>query len=196
MKLLRVLVILGFVVACSSSSDEEGHKNERRSIAGRYLAWRRTGGPRSNCLGWTNLAGWNIYGGDWGCCGNYGGCCKYAALGCYLHDAACSPCCGGGHWLCGPYCKNEPSCRGRWAHACSSSQAAYATVNLVHAAVYFKIQLYRSCILLAWVRDSFSLNCKKSSTLPSNLKSFLVSSLWRTIGHRGCFEPRISWPHV
>ena len=113
MNVFRVLIILAIVVACSASSDVDQHKIERRSIIGRYLAWRRTGGPRRACRGLLNFLGWNIYGSDWGCCGNYRGCCKFASLACYLHDAACSPCCGGGPWLCGPYCKREASCSGR-----------------------------------------------------------------------------------
>jgi hypothetical protein len=31
-------------------------------------------------------------GSDWGCCGNYSGCCLYASLECYIHDRICSNC--------------------------------------------------------------------------------------------------------
>ena len=118
MKRLGVLIILAIVLACSASSNEDEHEYKCRGVVpqlvSRYFAWRRPGGRRSACTGtFSNFVGRNLYGSDSGCCGNYAGCCKFAAVYCYLHDASFSPCCGGGPWLCGPYCKKEPSCNGR-----------------------------------------------------------------------------------
>ena len=106
MNILRVLIILGIVVA-HGVSGEMNRFISTTGIAGRYLAWRRSGGLRSDCKSLLYFTGWHIYASDWGCCGNYGGCCLYAHLACHLHDAACSPCCSGGPWLCGPYCNND-----------------------------------------------------------------------------------------
>ncbi|KAL3891377.1 hypothetical protein ACJMK2_003639 [Sinanodonta woodiana] len=52
-------------------------------------------------------SGWNLHGSEWGCCGNYDGCCEYASFICYMHDAMCQ-CCGSP--LCGPKCRPERSC--------------------------------------------------------------------------------------
>ena len=51
--------------------------------------------------------GWHLRGSDWGCCGNYEGCCTYASIICYIHDALCR-CCDVD--FCGPTCKPEPDC--------------------------------------------------------------------------------------
>ena len=48
-----------------------------------------------------------LRGSDWGCCGNYSGCCWFAAVECYLHDAACSYSKCQPTWLCGPQCKPD-----------------------------------------------------------------------------------------
>ncbi|KAH3748751.1 uncharacterized protein LOC127848926 [Dreissena polymorpha] len=55
-----------------------------------------------------NPRGWNMRGTEWGCCGNYDGCCTYASLICLFHDAACR-CCAGKE-LCGPKCKPDSDC--------------------------------------------------------------------------------------
>lgn len=41
-----------------------------------------------DCAWWCPLG----CGTDWGCCGNYSGCCFYASLECYIHDRLCSNC--------------------------------------------------------------------------------------------------------
>ncbi|KAK3600555.1 hypothetical protein CHS0354_003492 [Potamilus streckersoni] len=57
--------------------------------------------------------GWNLLGSEWGCCGNYDGCCEYASIICYMHDAMCQ-CCGSP--LCGPKCRPEQSCGQKETH--------------------------------------------------------------------------------
>lgn len=43
-------------------------------------------------------------GSDWGCCGNYMGCCYYSSSFCLAHDLACTQC---EKWYCGPGCKPD-----------------------------------------------------------------------------------------
>lgn len=50
------------------------------------------------CAWWCPLG----CGSDWGCCGNYSGCCLYASLECYVHDAICTNCTPA--WFCLPGC--------------------------------------------------------------------------------------------
>lgn len=56
-----------------------------------------------------NEDGWNLYGSDWGCCGNYDGCCTWASPVCYYHDVLCK-CCEYSWLVCGPGCKKEAEC--------------------------------------------------------------------------------------
>jgi len=42
----------------------------------------------SDCAWWCPLG----CGSDWGCCGNYSGCCLFASWVCYLHDRLCTDC--------------------------------------------------------------------------------------------------------
>jgi hypothetical protein len=42
----------------------------------------------AGCAWWCPLG----CGSDWGCCGNYSGCCLYASVECYIHDAICTNC--------------------------------------------------------------------------------------------------------
>ncbi len=48
----------------------------------------------SDCAWWCPLG----CGSDWGCCGNYSGCCFYASLECYIHDRMCGDCTP--RWFC------------------------------------------------------------------------------------------------
>lgn len=48
----------------------------------------------SDCAWWCPLG----CGTDWGCCGNYSGCCLYASLECYIHDRLCTNCTP--RWFC------------------------------------------------------------------------------------------------
>ena len=48
-----------------------------------------------------------LEGGDWGCCGNYGGCCTRCHAACLVHDAICT-CCSG--WWCGWRCQSDWWC--------------------------------------------------------------------------------------
>lgn len=48
----------------------------------------------SDCAWWCPLG----CGSDWGCCGNYSGCCLYASLECYIHDRLCGDCTP--RWFC------------------------------------------------------------------------------------------------
>ncbi len=50
-------------------------------------------------------------GSDWGCCGNYDGCCLYCHKLCRVHDVVCT-CCMEGSWFCGPDCQPDPWCNG------------------------------------------------------------------------------------
>lgn len=43
-------------------------------------------------------------GSDWGCCGNYKGCCYFSSRLCLLHDLECLDC---KKWHCGPGCKPD-----------------------------------------------------------------------------------------
>jgi len=53
-------------------------------------------------------SGWNIRGSDYGCCGNYEGCCTFASDACYTHDHQCR-CCDLS-WYCLSGCVPDPSC--------------------------------------------------------------------------------------
>ena len=55
------------------------------------------------------FAGKYLYGTDYGCCGNYSGCCKFAHYTCYLHDIKCK-CCEP-KIFCGPSCRKDSSCK-------------------------------------------------------------------------------------
>ena len=55
------------------------------------------------------FAGKYMYGRDYGCCGNYSGCCKFASYACYRHDIMCR-CCES-KILCLPGCRKDPSCK-------------------------------------------------------------------------------------
>ena len=76
MNILRALIILGIVVAYGVSG-EMNRSISTTGLAGRYLAWRRSGGLRSDWKSFLYFTGWHIYASDWGCCGDYGGCCLY-----------------------------------------------------------------------------------------------------------------------
>lgn len=43
-------------------------------------------------------------GSQWGCCGNYSGCCWYWTYLCFMHDVACIDC---EPWHCGPGCEPD-----------------------------------------------------------------------------------------
>jgi hypothetical protein len=49
--------------------------------------------------------GYNLQGGDRGCCGNYSGECRFAHPICHAHDWACSSC--GSRFFCGWQCKPD-----------------------------------------------------------------------------------------
>jgi hypothetical protein len=71
--------------------ESKEHFMERIGIAYDYISntgkARVSGAVRSKLVvEWCPLG----KGSDWGCCGNYEGCCYYKNILCYLHDAACS----------------------------------------------------------------------------------------------------------
>lgn len=54
-----------------------------------------------DCAWWCPLG----CGSDWGCCGNYSGCCLFASPECWIHDAMCTKCKPA--WFCLPGCKPD-----------------------------------------------------------------------------------------
>ncbi|XP_041468740.1 uncharacterized protein LOC121418730 [Lytechinus variegatus] len=61
------------------------------------------------CNSWIYTDGWFIFGSDWGCCGDYRGCCFLATETCLVHDAICT-CCSFPTFCLDPFCKPDPWC--------------------------------------------------------------------------------------
>ena len=72
---------------------------ERHILAPRNKRWS------ADCLKYGCLG---LEGSDWGCCGDYPGCCKFCNILCFVHDAICTCCTW---WWCGgPFCKPDRWC--------------------------------------------------------------------------------------
>eukprot|EP00057_Strongylocentrotus_purpuratus_P003577 XP_003726940.1 PREDICTED: uncharacterized protein LOC100890657 [Strongylocentrotus purpuratus] len=61
------------------------------------------------CNSWIYTDGWFIDGADWGCCGDYRGCCFLATEVCLVHDAICT-CCSFPGFCLDPFCKPDAWC--------------------------------------------------------------------------------------
>lgn len=81
---------------------------------------------KENC---SNSRGWNLKGSDWGCCGNYPGCCMFASFICYIHDALCK-CCDVGGNFCGPTCRPEVACINRNNDKIKENKCSHKIGNL------------------------------------------------------------------
>ena len=56
---------------------------------------------QKSCAWWCPMG----CGTDWGCCGNYSGCCFFTAPICYIHDGGCSFSKCQPRWICFPGCR-------------------------------------------------------------------------------------------